>query len=198
MHFNSYPDIDGDVVQFATRCAHSLVRQVGFTLSDFDDIQQELICVVLNELPSFDPSRSKRTTFIARVLQHKVQQMVRNRTRAKRHPFREAFSLNEACTLSDQSDATYAEVVADGNDDAWRLRELIADVHAAVVALPPKLRNLAILHAHLKPSEARKEAGLAKSSHHRAIRTIREYFHAAGLKPGTFLAPTGNVGGRDQ
>lgn len=186
MRFNSYSGIDDDVVRSATGCTHALVRQVGFTSSDFDDIQQELVQGVLEALPSFDPSRSKRATFIARVLRRKAQQMVRDRTRAKRHPSQEAFSLNAAHPLSDDEEATYAEVVAGTDDSGWRLRELVLDVDEAVSALPPNLRRLAVLHAHLKPAEARRAAGLAKSSHHRAMRAIREHFSAAGVTPEPF------------
>lgn len=196
MHQSTYDGIDADVVRIAAKRANQLIRQIGFNLSDLEDIQQELICAALEQLRHFDPQIGKKTTFITGIMERKAAQLFRNRTREKRHPSLEAFSFNEPLPNAEDDDCCYSDTVADGQDQAWRLRALIMDVREAAASLPQELQKLAFFHTQLRPDEARREAGFAKSSHHRAMKKIRDHFVRLGVTPstdvGTDRAGTGN------
>jgi DNA-directed RNA polymerase specialized sigma24 family protein len=199
MHQCIYDGIDADVVRIAAKRANQLIRQIGFSLSDLEDIQQELICAALEQLPRFDPQIGKKTTFITGIMERKAAQLFRNRTREKRHPSLEAFSLDEPPPDAEDEDCCYGDTVADSHDDEWRLRALIIDVGEAIASLPQELQKLAKFHAQLRPDEARREAGLAKSSHNRAMRKMRDHFVRLGVMPsahevGTDHEGTGNQG----
>ena len=77
--------------------------------------------------------------------------------------------------------------------DPSDLMGLKMDMAAALAALPQNLRELAWLHSHLRYEEARKAAGLAYSSHHRALKRIRQHLEKCGLSP-----ETPKKGGRDR
>lgn len=198
MHSCNYDGIDADVVRIAAKRANQLIRQIGFSLSDLEDIQQELICAALEQLRHFDPQIGKKTTFITGIIEKKAAQLFRNRTREKRHPSLEAFSLNESPPDAEDEDCCYQDTVADSHDHGWRLRALLLDVKEAIAALPKELQKLANFHAELRPDEARREAGLAKSSHHRAMRKIRDHFVRLGVMPGAEEVGTNRDGTGNQ
>jgi RNA polymerase sigma-70 factor (ECF subfamily) len=58
--------------------ARALVGHAGFTASDQDDIEQELRLDILQRLPKYDPAKSKRATFITRVIEHKTADLIRH------------------------------------------------------------------------------------------------------------------------
>lgn len=181
---NSYhgTGVDVDVVRLANKRAHSLTKRPGFCANDLEDLQQELICAAIEQLPKFDSARRGKLTFIGGILDKKAAQLFRNRMREKRDPTREAFSLDAAVPDSDDEAVAYSDLVADENYRAWRLRDLVIDVREALASLSPKLRIFAEFHVELRPSEVRKAAGMSKSSHHRAIKQLRKHFERAGFE----------------
>jgi hypothetical protein len=72
------------------------------------------------------------------------------------------------------------EYASQAGEDCRRLR---ADLPEALAELPPELRDLCLLHLALKPNAARIKAGMAKSTHHRAIARIRAFFERRGIVP---------------
>ena len=92
---NKYDDIDPYAVEIIRLKARQLVGQAGFTASDRDDLEQELILDLLRRLPKYDPSRAKRNTFIARVVEHKIANLIEAQTAHKRDYRRCPCSLNE-------------------------------------------------------------------------------------------------------
>ena len=94
---NSYigTGVDADVVRLAAKRAHSLIGKIGFGSDDLEDLQQELICAALEQLPKFDPERRGKLTFIGGVLDKKAAQLYRNRRRKRRDPYLESYSLDE-------------------------------------------------------------------------------------------------------
>ena len=192
---NSYTDVDTDVVRLAKKRARSLIKNIGFSADDLKDIQQELICAAIKQLAKFDLSRSGKLTFIGGILDKKAAQLFRNRTREKRHPSLEAFSLDEPLPDAVDECATYGDWLSDEKDRTWQILDLVIDVRGALASLPPKLRVLALFHAEMRPDEARQAACLTKSSHHRAMKQLRKHFERAGFGPGA--KKPRNLSGRD-
>ena len=196
---NSYigTGVDADVVRLAAKRAHSLIGKIGFGSDDLEDLQQELICAALEQLPKFDPERRGKLTFIGGVLDKKAAQLYRNRRRKRRDPYLESYSLDEPIPDFEEEGATYCDIMGDEDDRSWRLRDFLIDMRDALASLPPKLRALVELHAVMLPDQARQAAGLAKSVHHRAMKQVRQHFERAGFGPGakkvgTNRQPTGN------
>jgi len=65
---NRYQGIDDYAVQLIKYKARQLVGRVGFTESDREDLEQEMVLDLLRRLPKFDPKRAGRNTFIARIV----------------------------------------------------------------------------------------------------------------------------------
>ena len=57
--------------------AGQLVRQPGFSRSDLEDVEQELIVHLLSKAQQFDPDRGSLNTFIFRVIDSGVAMLVR-------------------------------------------------------------------------------------------------------------------------
>ena len=75
--------------------ARALVGHAGFTTSDQDDIEQELRLDIFLRLPKYDPAKSKRTTFITRVIEHKTADLIRHHRAESRALNVEVRSLEE-------------------------------------------------------------------------------------------------------
>src|SRR5438093_947856 len=62
------------------RCRTSqLIRARRFGECDRHDIEQELALDLLRRLPRFDPARAGRETFCARVVEHRIRELLRAR-----------------------------------------------------------------------------------------------------------------------
>lgn len=82
--------------------AKQLVRQPGFSRSDQEDIQQDLMVHLLSQADHFDPQRGSINTFIARVVDSGVAMLVRDRGRLKRCP-EEGVEIESLETMVDQN-----------------------------------------------------------------------------------------------
>lgn len=186
---------DPDLVRIAMHLASGMVGQSGYTEHDADDLLQILIIAGTLALPRFNQAKAKRSTFIYSVLREKVIDLARHAGRAKRDRTCEAFSLDETWPEDETGETAWGEIIGEehtlNQDGAIRadhadLRPLRADIKEVIEDLPPSLRDLCRLHFALRPEEARREAGMAKSTHHRAIAKIREFMVSRGIcSPGT-------------
>jgi len=192
MFQNKYGEHDAELVRIAMHLASSLVGNYGYTADDADDILQILIVAGTVALPRFDPSKSKRSTFIYAALRERVKNLARDAERQKRDRRREAFSLNAEWPGDPSGDIQWSDVVGIDQTftdqgvpriDRTDIHGLRMDMEEALADLPPNLRELCRLHSHLASDDARRAAGMAKSTHHRAIKRIREYLETRGLAP---------------
>ena len=68
---------------------------MGFTASDREDLEQEMMTDLFQRLPRFDPKRAGRNTFIARVVEHKIATLIEARKAGMRDYRRCTWSLND-------------------------------------------------------------------------------------------------------
>lgn len=95
------PGLSAQTINLIKHKAWSLIGTVGFTWSDRDDLEQELVLDILRRLPRFDPERAQLMTFIVRVVDNKIASMIEART-CPTSDFRlHAYSLNEHVRDSD-------------------------------------------------------------------------------------------------
>ena len=85
--------------------ALQLVGKAGYTQNDLADIRQDLIATLLKRLPKFDPAKATYNTFVARVVERKICNLLRDRQAEMRDHRR------EECSLNDQVDAGEYESV---------------------------------------------------------------------------------------
>lgn len=110
-----------------------VIGRHGFTEADREDLTQELLIELVQCLPSYDPVKAKRSTFISRVLDSKVASLIR-RQRAQRRNFQATtVSLDELTEEQIESDSCCRD------SDSQRKRELSVDFDRAQKHLPQKI-----------------------------------------------------------
>ena len=81
------------------RRARLLIGLFGFTEHDVPDIQQELFLELYKRIENFDPEKSRESTFIARVIESKVLDLIKQRQTECRDWRKCRDSLNQTVTL---------------------------------------------------------------------------------------------------
>ena len=81
---NTYYEL-GDYAHDLIRSkARTLIGKAGFTSADCEDIEQELALDLLVRLENYDPRKSKRNSFMARVVEHRIATLLEERHAACR------------------------------------------------------------------------------------------------------------------
>jgi DNA-directed RNA polymerase specialized sigma24 family protein len=172
--------------------AKQVVRQPGFSRSDLEDVEQELIVYLLCKAQQFDPNRGSLNTFISRVVDSGVAMLVRGRERAKRNPAGDAGiqSLEKEVSPSNGESQPLARLI--GQRDLERrtggasptdteLFELVDDVASVLPTLPPKLQEVCCSLLIRKRSETEAELGMSRRALRTAIAAIRKHFEKHNL-----------------
>ncbi len=126
---------------FTTRLIRSKARQLvgryGFTRSDREDIEQELLLDLFVRLRRFNPARARRCTFIRLVVDRCVASLIRRRRTVSRGYGRASVSLDEL--LGDRADA--GRFLEPATDDTHQ-RDLRIDLAEALESLPVRYREV--------------------------------------------------------
>jgi RNA polymerase sigma-70 factor (ECF subfamily) len=144
-----------EVLRYARRIishkARQLARAPGFTRSDRQDLEQELILELLRRLPGFNPRKANPKTFVAWTLDQKTKNLLRQHTFGLRDYHREERSLNEQVISEAGVKVELSETITQEEPDRWRGRperspqeqwELAHDVKVMLDNLPEHLRVL--------------------------------------------------------
>ncbi len=189
---NRYDEgIDPYAVEIIRFKARQLVGQAGFTASDRDDLEQELILDLLRRLPKYDPSRAKRNTFIARLVDHKIATLIEAQKAVRRDYRRRTCSLNERfkdedghvaerVETLDQEDYLLGAGIEPGQPE--ELRALVLDVAAVVETLPPELRELCRRLGQETVTEVSRDTGVSRATLYESVTRLRKIFEDTGLK----------------
>ncbi len=192
MRRNKYDEgIDPYAVEIIRFKARQLVGQAGFTVADREDLEQELILDLLRRMPKYDSKRAKRNTFIARVVEHKIANLIEAQTASDRDYRRCRCSLNELFKDEDGRMVERAEKL-DQEDCLLRtlvqpraaeeLRSLALDVAAIVETLPPELRAFCRRLGQETVSEISRDTGVPRGTLYKSIHRLWEIFEDASLK----------------
>ncbi len=198
MFQNRYGEYDAELVRIAKFHAKGLVGNYGYTPGDADDLLQTLILAGVIALARFDESQAKRSTYLYAILRDKVADLARHAERQKRDRRKESFSLDAEWPGDESGETVWADLIGADSTvteegcsrrDRADLHGLRIDLEEALAKLPSNLRKLCRLHSVLGSEDARRAAGMAYSTHHRAIKRIRAHFERRGFFP--------NKNGRD-
>jgi len=169
--------------------ARQMVRRVP-ALGEVKDVQHDLIEDVLRRLPKFDGDRAGVKTFICRIINNKIADLLKSHEAACRGNGRTKESLDDWVR-----DETGTWVRRDATVDASRRRahlgitprsdheqrELEMDVASVMASLTPQQRALCAMLRTKTPSEIARETSMARSVIYKHIAVIRAAFIRAGL-----------------
>jgi RNA polymerase sigma-70 factor (ECF subfamily) len=171
--------------------ARQLVGHVGFTESDREDLEQEMMLDLLVRLPKFDPSKAASTTFVAMVVDRKISKIIRHRTQEKRDYRRIVSSCNDPIEDRDGTTIEREQTISKDEIDlqtgkharpeAERI-DMRLDVSFAISELPPELQALARRLMDQSIAEAARELGVPRSTlYETGIARLRNFFEDRGL-----------------
>ncbi len=188
---NCYHEIDEYAVQIIKHKARRLVRGAGFTKSDREDLEQEMVLDLLSRLAKFNPERTQRNTFIACVVEHKVATIIEARKAGKRDYRLCTCSLNDQLGDEDGNSIERIEIfdqedylLRTGNllRTAAELHDLSIDIQKVVTNLPPKLRELCERLKTKSVTEISRDTGIPRGTVYETGKKLRTLFEDAGLK----------------
>lgn len=187
---NGYAGVDGYALRVIRFKAAQLAGRGAFTDCDREDVEQELMLDLLGRMPKHDPSRGAISTFVSRVVEHRVATLLEPRRAEKRDWRRNGASLHDEVedgegarvelwrTLSRDADHRRTG----GSDgQAPGASDIRLDVRAAVDTLPPQLRDLCRWLLHYSVTEVSRATGIPRSTLHGRLKEIRARFEDAGL-----------------
>jgi RNA polymerase sigma-70 factor (ECF subfamily) len=188
---NRYQGIDDYAVRIIRYKARQLVGRVGFTESDRQDLEQEMVFDLLRRLPKFKPERAQRNTFIARVVEHKVATIIEAQKAGMRDYRLCSCSLNDR--FENEEGGSVERIDTINQDDYLQrtgklsrpisdLRGLSIDVRSAVEKLPPELRELCKRLQVESVTDISRDTGIPRGTIYESIKKLRTLFEDAGLK----------------
>lgn len=188
---NRYQGIDDYAVRIIKYKARQLVGRVGFTESDRQDLEQEMVFDLLRRLPKFKPERAQRNTFIARVVEHKVATIIEAQKAGMRDYRLCSCSLNDR--FENEEGGSVERIDTINQDDYLQrtgklsrpisdLRGLSIDVRSAVEKLPPELRDLCKRLQTESVTDISRDTGIPRGTIYESIKKLRTLFEDAGLK----------------
>jgi RNA polymerase sigma-70 factor (ECF subfamily) len=189
-----YKGIDEYAVRIIKFKARQLVGRVGFTESDREDLEQEMMLDLLQRLSKYDPERAQRNTFIARVVDHKIATIIEARKAGLRDYRLCRCSLDDRFEYGEYEDSFCIErmEIIDQEDYLMRtgkisrpsceLRDLSIDVRQAIEKLPPELRELCRRLDTDTVTEISRDTGIPRGTIYESIKKMRAIFEDAGLR----------------
>lgn len=174
--------LDSFALSLIRRKADQLAGHYGFTLSDRDDISQELTLALLGAWPKFDPERGNSRAFQKTVVERKAASLVRRQKASKRQFAHRTLSLDallEQEWSPDTDESAEEDQSAGPTIDPIQEVELTIDVETVLARLKPRDRELAELLKHYSLAEAARKLGVSRTTLQYHAQRIREAFIAA-------------------
>jgi DNA-directed RNA polymerase specialized sigma24 family protein len=169
--------LDRNALRLIRYHARKLKRSRLFQLVDREDIEQDLTLYLLSKAAKFDPSRSKRRTFVSRILERKVVSLVRRQKRLKHAQLVDCEALDRSC---DGAQRLHRGVAGSRPEQL----DLAIDVRDVLAAMPAELRELAEVLTSTPLNRAVEKLGISPDEFRRRLRLLRQEFALRGLEPG--------------
>ena len=189
-----YKGIDEYAVRIIKFKARQLVGRVGFTESDREDLEQEMMLDLLQRLSKYDPERAQRNTFISRVVDHKIATIIEARKAGLRDYRLCRCSLNDQFESGEYEDTFCIERMETIDQEDYlrrtgrisrspsELRDLSIDIRQAIEKLPPELRELCRRLDTDTVTEISRDTGIPRGTIYESIKKLRAIFEDAGLR----------------
>lgn len=171
--------------------ARQLVGKAGYRAQDVDDIKQDLIMDLLERLPQFDPAKATYNTFVARLVERKISNLLRDRQAEMRDHRREVCSLNEEIDTGEDEPVQRLTTISQDDQDirtgkyarpAEERAHLQLDMDSVLDDLTPQLRQIAEMLQAKSVSQVARELGIPRGTFRvKHLRQLREVFAAKGM-----------------
>jgi RNA polymerase sigma-70 factor (ECF subfamily) len=186
-------DIDPYAKKLIQFKAKQLVERLAFRECDREDLEQEMTVDLLQRSPKFDPKKATWKTFVSRVVNRKVANIIRYRTAKMRDCRRKEVSLDAVVEMEEtgRTSSRTSVVDSDGHDIRTRKRncsrqeqiECACDVATVLAKLPEHLRKVAERLKTERPADIARSLGIPRASLYDSfIQPIRQAFQEAGLR----------------
>ena len=188
---NNYNGIDDYAVRIIKHKARKLIVSKGFSKSDREDLEQEMIYDLLRRLPKFDSAKAQLNTFIARVVENRIATIIEERQAGKRDWHLCTASLNDRLDQGENGTVERQEVY--DMDEYLRQSgrfsrnpidqmQLRIDLKNAIGALPPELRSLCNRLKTESVTEISRNTGIPRGTLYDRIKKLRVLFEDRELR----------------
>ncbi len=172
--------------------AWQLIGKYGFTRDDYDDLQQDMMLDLLRRLGKYDPDRAALSTFVSRIVDRKISNLIRHRRQEKRDYRRQVCPLDAQVEDQDGqprgldeilSQDTYDQEVERHDRPETERGDLKLDMSLALDDLPAELRDLARRLQTRTVAEIARDLGVPRSSlYEKGLANLRKIFEDRGLR----------------
>jgi len=187
---HGFAGADDYAVRLIESKARSLIGHYGFTDDDREDLEEDLMLDYLQRIPKFDPTRAKRSTFIARIVRNKIASIIEARKAQKRSYRTPVYSLFG--WVRDKTNG-YIPRIETVDADHYLLRrgrrrrreevlDLRIDLSRATDLLTPELRDLCQRLEHQTPTEISRSTGVPRGTITDRMRKVRTVFEQRGMR----------------
>ncbi len=152
------------------QAANRVIKAYRLSVSDLPDIEQHIRMRITQGWRRYSPQLSQPNTYADRLVKAATATHVRDRTRQKRDPRREAGSF---------ADLEIHPSTTEADHERWVVS---MDFNLAIEKLDPADRDFARAMMHAPPLAAARKVGLTRRKSETAIKRIRAVFVAEGLE----------------
>lgn len=186
---NRYDGIDKYACYLIRYKAVQLVGNNGFVEDDRPDLEQEMMIDLLRGLARFDPQKSKKTTFIHRLVEQCIVNLIKANI-AKCRDWRQCrVSLN---TIIRQQNPIKIELIDRLDNDGritnhtqesreQRVKEFRIDLHQTIDQMPTLLRDLFHLCCVYEMAELARKLNIPRITLHDRFNKVKVTLRASGM-----------------
>lgn len=187
---NSYDGIDAYAADLIRHKARQLVGKAGLTENDRQDLEQELMIDLLSRMKHFNPAKGKKTTFMTRIVERRISNILEARFAQCRDWRKCTASLNDPIPGGDDDSTEHIEQVSSDGQMGHQGRETIEqrqndicfDVDRVIATLPEDLQELCEKLQSSNMAEIAREMGVPRSTLYGKLTKLRDAFREAGLE----------------
>ena len=187
---NRYEGIDKYAVEVVRYRAQTLVGKAGYSDCDVEDIEQDLMLDLVERLAKFDEAKAQLTTFVDRIVDHKIANLLEQRLAAKRDYRQARIFLDEAYGKEEGQRVPLLEITSLDdvlqqmgfqNRSSHAQHILQIDLEAAIQQLNDDEQRLLGLLREMTLAEAARELGVARTTLAYQLRKIGKKLENMGL-----------------
>ena len=197
---NTYYGIDKYTADLIRHKSHQLIGKAGFVQADRADIEQELMLDLLRRMKHFDPAKAKRSTFMSRIVEHRISTMLEYRFAGCRDWRKCRESLNEPIRQGEEGFAEKIENVTSPTDFRWdsspseidHQHGRCIDLRRVLEALPEEMRDICERLKSQGVTEVARDLKIPRTTLYGKLLKIRGIFQAAQIHEylgDTFVPP---------